>query len=383
MTWPTLPNWQDAPSIATPLDASNLDIVNTSIEDVEAAVGTLQPEIPFTAVQTTSYTASANQYVLTSTASGSLTVTFPTAPPNETVDGVKMVALAGSNTTTIQLGGSDTFDVVGGSQTVTLKTLDQAGVWQYNSATAVWVRTSDDLSLTQLDARYVGSVTAGDSSVTVAGTATAPTVKVAQANLTLTQSQITGLSSALSPGYSAGGQWAPNVYGTLFENMEREDAASSGGVITTTNKTLLILLGLVPAGTYSTFKIYVSAASSGTGVTTCALYSSSSLTSTSWSRLGSGNVALGATTAGLQSTALAFTLSSPAYVALQMVATTAYSTTYPTFLASAASISSTFSNPASGCPVLGTATGSTAPGTTLNPTTGFTAGAQKIWCALA
>lgn len=271
--------------------------------------------------------------------------------------------------------------------------LDAANLNEYTTAvghnqTAITTLQSNVSTLTSAvttlqSATNVTSVTAADSSITVAGTATAPTVKVAQANLTLAQSQVTGLAPILMDSYSAGGQWAPNVYGTLFENMEREDAVSSPGVITTTNKTLLILLGLVPQGTYSVFEVYTSVVSSGSGVTTCALYSSSSLTSTSWARLGSGNVTLPATTSlGVKSTSLAFTLSSPAYVALEMVVTTNY-TTYPTFLCGTAFVAAGFLNPTSGCPVLGTTTGTTAPASTLNPTTGFTAGTQKIWCALA
>ena len=384
----SLPAWQDSPSTATPLSSANLLSYNTAINGLSASVATFVPPMSFSGVQTGNYTATPNQYVLVSTASGSVTVSFPTAPPNFTTVGVKHVVRGGTNTVTIQLGGTDTFDVTGGSQTSTLTLLNQAAVWQYNSATTVWVRLSNDLPLSQLDTRYapagtyVGSVTAGDSTITIGGITTAPTVKVAPASLTIAQSQVTGLTAALVGGYTAGGQWAANVYGNQFENMERDDAITTPGVITTTNKTLLILLGLVPASTYSAFKVYVSVASVGAGVTTCALYSSSSLTGTSWSRLGSGNVALSATTAGLQSTSLAFTLASAAYVALEMVATTSY-TTYPTFLSGPAFVSAAFLNPASGCPVTGTTTGTTAPASTLNPTTGFTAGTQKVWCALA
>jgi hypothetical protein len=385
----SLPAWQDSPSTAFPLSSANLLLYNTAINGLSSSVAalsttlaTLAPPMVVTAVQTSNYTASVNQYVLVSTTSGSVTVTFPTAPANFTVIGAKQVIRGGTNTVTIQLGGSDTFDTPGGSQTSTLTLLNQAGTWQYNSATAIWVRVSDDLPLSQLDARYVASVAAGDSTIRIGGTTTAPTVKVAPAALTIAQSQVTGLATTLAPGYTAGGQWVDNVYGNQFENMERDDTITTPGVITTTNKTLLILLGLVPASTYSAFKVYVSVASAGAGVTTCALYSSSSLTGTSWSRLGSGNVALSATTAGLQSTSLAFTLASAAYVALEMVATTAY-TTYPTFLSGPAFVSAAFLNPASGCPVTGTTTGTTAPASTLNPTTGFTAGTQKVWCALA
>lgn len=55
--------------------------------------------------------------------------------------------------------------------------------------------------LTALDSTVAGkvaSVTAGDSTVTIAGTSTAPEVKVNQANLTITESQVTNLVSDLA-----------------------------------------------------------------------------------------------------------------------------------------------------------------------------------------
>lgn len=237
-------------------------------------------------------------------------------------------------------------------------------------------------------ATYVTSLTAADSTVTVAGTSSAPTVKVAQANLTLAQSQVTNLSSDLAASYGSGGRWAPNVYGNQFENMERDDVTAGLLMASGSARTWLILLGLCPASTYSSFKVYLSTLASGSGVMTCALYSGSSITSTSWARLGSGNVTTPSLTSatGIISTSLSFTLASPAYVALEMVATTTWATTYPTFAGSASlglSGGSGFMNPSSSCPVFGTLNASTAPASTLNPTTGFIAGTQKIWCALA
>jgi hypothetical protein len=375
MTYP-LPTWVDN---VTALDSANFVLFNNAINGIVSTVNGLSPLIPFTTVQTASVAATANQYVLVSTASSSVTVSIPTAPPNFTVVGVKQVIRGGTNTVTVQLGGTDTFDVVGGSQAATLTVTGQAGLWQYNAATAVWVKVSDDLPLSQLDGRYVASVTAGDSTITMGGTTTAPTVKVAQANLTVAESQVTGLSATLNASYSAGGQWAPNVYGTLFENMERDDANSTL-IMGTTPRTQLVQLGLVPAGTYSTFKTYTTNTPSG-GVITAALFSSSTMSGTSWARLGSGNVTP-SIAAGLVSTSLSFTLSSPAYVLLQMVYTTT-ATTYASFAASSTGATAVFLNPTSGAPVSATSTGTSAPGTTLNPTTGFTAAAQKIWAALA
>lgn len=389
MTYPNdpVPTFQDSPSMATPLDSSNLNEDSVAIEQIQAFLPSLQLYIPFTAVQgASSISIAANTYALVSTASNNVTANFPVAPPNFTVVGIKQVVRGGTNTVSMQLGGSDHFDTTTGSQTGTITLLNQSGLWQYNSATAVWVKVSDNLSLSQLDSRYtaagtaVTSVTAGDSSITMAGTSTAPTVKVAQSALTLTQSQITGLSTALNPAYSAGSAWGPNVYSTQVENTERDDIASTY-LIVSGDRTVLVLLGLCPASTYSSFKFYITNTPSG-GTMTAALFSSSTLTGTSWSRLGSGNVTP-TLAAGLVSTSLSFTLSSPAYVVLQMVMT-ATATTYPSLAATTAgAVPTALIQPASGCPVSAIGTGTSAPGTTLNPTTGFSNLTQKIWCALA
>lgn len=373
MTYP-LPAWQDSPSVATPLDATNLLLYNTAINGLSTSVSALstsvsalagsQIALTVTGVKVANYTASPNEYVPADTTSGSITVTFPTAPANGTQVGVKQVVRGGTNTVTLQLGGSDKFNTSTGSQTGTLTLLNQDVTFQYVTSAAVWIAVASDTPLSQLDARYVGSVTAGDSTVTVGGTAIAPTVRV-------------------SPnGYSAGGLWAPTVYGTQFENIERDDV-TTGLAMTGTTHTFLVLLGWCPASTYASFKLYVTASAASVTLT-AALYSAATLTNTSWARLGSGNVTPVVTATGLVSTSLAFTLASPAYVALEMALTSG--TNLPSFGASTALATtgaSGFINPASGCPVLGTLNASSAPGATLNPTTGFTAGAQKIWCALA
>lgn len=390
MTLPTdpVPTFVDSPSTSTPLDSANLNEYSTAIVQLQTYVAGLQVYIPFTGVQTAStVTASANTYVLVDTTSNSVTVDFPTAPTNFTVVGVKQVTRGGTNTVTAQLGGSDHFDTTTGSQTATLTLQGQAGVWQYNSSTAVWVRMADDLPLSQLDSRYVASggsvvtsVTAGDSTITMGGTGAAPTVKVAQGNLTLAESQVTGLTAALNPTYSAGSAWGPNVYGTLMENTERDDVTSTYAM-TSSLKTLLVLIGLCPAASYSVFKTFQTVAQSG-GTLTAALYSSATISGTSWSRLGSGNITA-TLSSGIASNSLPFTLSSPAFVALLMSFTSS-PTTYPTLSATAAgAVQAGLFQPASGCPLSADQSGAVTPGATLNPLSSFTTITQKIWCALA
>lgn len=292
----TLPNWQDSPSTATPLNSSNLSAYNTAVNGLDTRVSDLETEV---------------------------------------------------------------------------STL-----------------SSEVVPLATLDARYVGSVTAGDSSMTVGGSSTSPTVAVNQGSLSIAPSQVSGLSAQLSllnSSYSQGGMWGPNVYGDLMSNMERDDATSAYLLVSGTSRTLVSLIGWSPSATYSVVKFYETVASGSGGVMTLALYTATSISSTSWTRLGSGNVTQSTSTAGLITVSLPFTLASPAYVLLQMVLTTApTSGAYPTLAVGGAVAAAGLLSPGTGlAPVSAISNGTSAPGSTLNPTTGFTAFAQKIWCALA
>lgn len=110
---------------------------------------------PFTfpAVKTANYTAAADEFAVFDTTSGALTFTFPTAPANGTRVGGKIVA--GTNVLNLALGGSDVFNVAGGSTTGSLAAgTKQALIAQYNAASAIWYVTSTDLPLSDLDTRY-------------------------------------------------------------------------------------------------------------------------------------------------------------------------------------------------------------------------------------
>lgn len=149
MTYP-LPAWQDSPSTTTPITASNLLLYNSAINGLADSVEGLQPQLPITTVQTSNYGATANQYVLVSTVSGSVTVSLPAAPPDMTRVGVKQV-LRGTpdNFVTVQASGSDTFNTTSGSQTATLTDVNQAATYQYSAASSVWVTVSDDIPKSQ------------------------------------------------------------------------------------------------------------------------------------------------------------------------------------------------------------------------------------------
>ncbi len=108
-----------------------------------------------TAIKTAAYTAAAGDYVLCDLSSSAFTVTLPSAPPDRARVGWKIVAPAGTpNTLTVACAGSDRFTTATGATALTATLPGQAAVAQYVAATGVWLITSDDLPLTQLDARY-------------------------------------------------------------------------------------------------------------------------------------------------------------------------------------------------------------------------------------
>lgn len=88
------------------------------------------------------------------TTSGNVTVTLPTAPADKTRIAVKQVIQGGTNTVTINTGGSDVFNKTGGATTATLSLLAQGMMLQYASSSSIWYVQADDLPLPQLDARY-------------------------------------------------------------------------------------------------------------------------------------------------------------------------------------------------------------------------------------
>lgn len=125
-----LTNWLNRPSQGTPLSAANLLLYNTAINDLDvrnlSAVG----------VQTSDYTASAGQLVPADTSDGSLTITLPSGPSDKATVAVKHVIQGGGNTVTIDAGGSDVFNHVGGPTSLSLGAVDQvlwvlydAGIW--------------------------------------------------------------------------------------------------------------------------------------------------------------------------------------------------------------------------------------------------------------
>lgn len=135
-----------------------------------------------TAVKTAPYTASPKDYVLTDATAGSVVHPLPTAPPDGTRIGYKMVATSGSNTVTFACGGSDHINLPTGPTSGTLRLPDQAAILQYAAATAVWTVQSNDLPLSQLDARYVP----GDPVLAITYNADGTVASVTEAGITTT-----------------------------------------------------------------------------------------------------------------------------------------------------------------------------------------------------
>jgi hypothetical protein len=184
----TLASWQDSPATTTPLSSANLLLYNSAINDIDSRINAKQAAMTVTAVKNSAYTATANQFVPVDTTTIPVTITFPAAPVNGTLVGAKQVVRGGSNTVTLQLSGSDKFNTTTGPTTATLTVLNQGALYQYNSSTAVWI------SVAESGGGGVSSVAAGDSTITVGGTTTNPTVAVNA----IAESKVTNLTTDLA-----------------------------------------------------------------------------------------------------------------------------------------------------------------------------------------
>lgn len=134
---------------------TNGDTLDVAANKLQGQVNAKASNLTPTAIKTSAYTAAANDLVKTDASAGNVPVTLPTAPADKTRIAVKMIAVSGSNTTTIATGGSDVFNKAGGSTSVSLSLLNQAITFQYESATGIWSVISSDVPLSQLDLHFV------------------------------------------------------------------------------------------------------------------------------------------------------------------------------------------------------------------------------------
>ena len=288
-----------------------------------------------TAVQTSNYTASPNQIVPVSTASGNVTVTLPQGAPSGSIVVVKMVTLSGSNTVTVSAVSGDVFNKAGGGTTATLQLLNQGIILEYQ--TGIWVVLADDLPLSQLDARYdqqsvlttlgdmlyenstpaparlPGNTSATKNYLTQTGTGTAsaepawgtiaagdlPTGTTSaqgalQLDGTATDIQPTGIQAAGASGLAADAKHVHFCSGSYL--CPPTSYAPAGGVALATSSSTMAALNVAPTT--------VASGSNGGEISQIASWSSPSAgvldvtTTTGWPTSGTVNVAAsGATTA--------------------------------------------------------------------------------------
>jgi hypothetical protein len=207
-----------------------------------------------TGVKTGAYSAASGNFIPVDTTGGSVTITLPTAPADETRVAVKMIATTSPNTVTIAAGGSDVFNKAAGSTSVTLNLLGQGIMLQYAAASAIWYVQSDDLPLSQLDARYpLDTATPGGD---LSGTYASPTV--AKVNgVSISGTPATGRAIVASSSSAAAWSSVPGT--TDWLNAKSQYGATGNG---STDDTTAILSALnacptggvvyLPAGTYVT-----------------------------------------------------------------------------------------------------------------------------------
>jgi hypothetical protein len=147
------------------------NIANGSAATDVAAFGQIPTSLPVnltpTAVKIANYTAAAGDLVPVNTTSGAITITLPTAPANKTMVAVKHVIQGGSNIVSVASAGSDVFNKAGGSTSLSLPTLNQVILLQYNQATAIWYV----LANSDAGGASGSSTLAGDSDVAIASPA--------------------------------------------------------------------------------------------------------------------------------------------------------------------------------------------------------------------
>lgn len=105
-----------------------------------------------TIVQTSNSTAAAGDLRPFDISGGSRVLTLPTAPADKSLVMTTIVAIAGSNTLTVNAGGSAVFTVAGGATTYVMSQLNQSATFQYSASTSVWYVIDSSFSLTALNA---------------------------------------------------------------------------------------------------------------------------------------------------------------------------------------------------------------------------------------
>lgn len=174
---------------------------------------------------------------------------------------------------------------------------------------------------------------------------------------------------------SYGGMGDYVLYGDALSTSTRTQVTSTWAM-SAAARTLVILFPFTQkVGSYTGVSTYVTTAMSG-GAATGALFMGSSVNALA--RI-SSNFTM-PLTAGVNQVAVSGITPGNGYVALQIVLTST-PTIYPIFGATPAVSTAAFLSP-SGASTTGASSGTSAPGSTLDMTTGWTSQAQRVWASL-
>lgn len=94
--------------------------------------------------QSSNFTAAANTFYEVDISGGNVTATLSTAPANGFTVGFKVTKFTAGNSLTLQAGGSDVFNVSGGSSSSSISLLNQSRIISYDATHALWITQSGD-----------------------------------------------------------------------------------------------------------------------------------------------------------------------------------------------------------------------------------------------
>jgi hypothetical protein len=115
--------------------ASAAAVVGLDASPSEAQTGAgLTP----TPVKAGPYTASPGDFVPVDASAGSVKITLPSEPPDQTQVGVTVVAITGPNIVNVACGPSDVFSHTGGARALSLASLGQGVLLQYQASADIW-----------------------------------------------------------------------------------------------------------------------------------------------------------------------------------------------------------------------------------------------------
>jgi hypothetical protein len=118
-----------------------------------------------TSVKTSAYTAVGGDFIPVDATGGSVTISLPVTPLDQTRIGLALIATTGNNIVTFSTGGSDVLNKANGPTSSTVILVNQTVVLQYKQTGGIWYAHSNDVPLSQTDGRYLRS-----NGVTVTGT---------------------------------------------------------------------------------------------------------------------------------------------------------------------------------------------------------------------